>query len=412
MKILAVLALLISLSAAYQDFSLTFTANATQTPYVTSSSTGSCTVTVKWDTASMTLSGDISCTGLSSNVTGVHFHDCTKDYSIMNSDCNLLAGVSISVPTDPSMFPYLYSVILPDLLAMDSICNDQTYVNIHTKNYAGGEVRANVVSMRSVCNIPTYKADGSITSYGTDPTSGVLVQDFCGTFTSYAASGPGVCIAQVCWDSAADTLTVSGICSDLPSDISEIYATYPDDYSSSFIYFTSTDLPMGCPFTYREISIDEEQMAYLLSKKSQLNFDLFSTGGVQVNVTSSSAFPASKAKCVPFTGDLPTDLLKCYYSSSITAKYSDSDCYFKTDLCSVDSTDTDRNCLTYSSCYTCVCDAVAADLPAGGRACCNTNNCNDDLDDIGCGGSTGAGFMISGGLLATLFVALISIWYN
>jgi len=254
-----------------------------------------------------------------------------------------------------------------------------------------------------------------LSSYGPDPSSGIKVQDFCGTLYAYAVPGPGAVVLQICWESATNTLTFSGVVYDFPAEISSVYATYPDYYYGTFITILGTfedNLPNGSPFSYRVNSITEEDIAFIQSKKAQIFFVTTAGDKLELNVTSS--FPASKAVCVPYTGPLPTAIIDCYYSSSSTDPYPDDECFDTKELCSIDSTSVNRACYTYSSCYTCACGAVAADLPANYRACCTTDNCNvGSLATIGCTtGSTGAGFMISGGLLATLFVALISIWYN
>jgi hypothetical protein len=142
---------------------LTFNLNLTSANEVPpNTSTGAGTATVILDTIAQTLTVDITFSGLTSGTTGAHIHCCIASPATMNT------GVATTVPAFPG-FPLgvtfgTYSDTL-DLTSSSSynpafvtleggtvpqaeaalisgIENDQTYINIHTVNNPGGEIRA------------------------------------------------------------------------------------------------------------------------------------------------------------------------------------------------------------------------------------------------------------------------------
>jgi hypothetical protein len=413
MKILA-LALLISLCVAYEDWSLTWTANSTQAYGGYGDSTGSCTFTGKWTQADMTLEGEISCTGLKGNVTAVHLHDVTKSYSVTYNTGNPLADIGVTVPADPTVFPYSYKATLTKTDSIDAICNDQTYWNVHTTYDSYGEVRANIVNMIAICNIKGYTPDGSLQTYGAEePDTGVEVQSFCSTGYGEALVGTGGAVFQVCWDQPSSTLTFSGVTFGLTSEVYGIYIYYPDD-TSYFIYLSSYSFPYDCPFSFRYTGVTDWQLAKIASKNAYVVIETYdnTNGEVQVDIDPSTDFPVSKATCRPYTEPLPTTPLTCYYGTD-DYKY-EYECGSADQFCAIYASAgyETKTCSTWSYCYDCDCGAdVETDIPTYGYACCDTSYCNAlSLDLLNC--IDDAGSAISGGLLVTLFVALISIWFN
>jgi hypothetical protein len=419
MKILAVLALLISLSSAYVDFTQPATANVTQAygSYYKDSK-GSCDVSISWAQATMTLSGSITCSGLTANVTGMHFHDVTKSYTITYNTGNLISDVTVVVPADPNVWPYTFTAKLATMATIDAICNDQVYLNVHTSYEPNGEVRANFVGMRAVCNVDKGVPAGSVTAYGpTDGLKGVAIPDFCtGAIFGTATIGTGNCYFQVCWEQATAILTISGNCYGLTSDVYGIYVYYPDDSSSYFMYVSGYTFPQGCPFSFHYTGVTEWQLAKMISKDAYFTVETYDNTNGEVNVlvttTDDSTFPTWKSVCYPRTGSLPDKPLTCYYGYDAN-QYS-YDCTSADQLCAIYASAGDevKTCSTWSYCYSCDCGAdITTDLPSFGYACCDTSYCNIvSLSVLFCLQSGSS--LIPGGLLVTLFVALLTKWFN
>ena len=142
---------------------LTFTldlSSANEVPPNTSTGTG--TATVVLNTVAQTLSVDITFSGLTSVTTGAHIHCCTPSPTTMNT------GVATTVPAFPGFPLGVTSGTYSDTLDLTSsgsynpafvtleggtvaqaeaaliagIENNETYLNIHTTNNPGGEIRA------------------------------------------------------------------------------------------------------------------------------------------------------------------------------------------------------------------------------------------------------------------------------
>jgi hypothetical protein len=363
----------------------------------------------------MTLEGTITCTGLTGNITAVHVHDVTKSYAIVYNTGSPLADIMITVGADPTA-PISYKAVLTKTDSIDAICNDQCYWNVHTTYEGNGEVRANMVDMRAHCNIDKYADDGTVTVYGVAPTTGLPVPDFCGTVRGFAVKGTGNCKFTVCWDQAASTVTFSGVCYGFTSDVYGIDVYFPDD-SSYFLYLASYRFPTDCPFSFRYSSIDDFDLAKIISKRSWILIDSYDgTEQVQVDLTSSTDYQdyyTGDDVCVPYVTGLPEKALTCLSGTNdynIEYELSSTDY-----LCSIyDYAGTDTlSYNSWSSCYICTCGAdLEKTLPVGGSVCCATDNCNKgDADDLYCIFGAG-GSMLSGGLMVALFAALITIWFN
>lgn len=142
---------------------LTFNLNLSSANEVPpTASTGTATATVILDTIAQTLTVDIIFSGLTSGTTGAHIHCCTPSPTTMNT------GVATTVPAFPGFPLGVTSGTYSDTLDLTSsasynpafvtleggtvpqaeaaliagIEDDQTYLNIHTANNPGGEIRA------------------------------------------------------------------------------------------------------------------------------------------------------------------------------------------------------------------------------------------------------------------------------
>ena len=117
---------------------LSFTADlkaANEVPSNKSKGTGA--VAAAYDTASQKLEWTVTYAGLSSAVTGAHFHgpaDATKN-----------AGVAIAISGDAS--PMAGSATLTDAQAADLMAG-KWYVNVHTAANKDGEIRGQVMKSK------------------------------------------------------------------------------------------------------------------------------------------------------------------------------------------------------------------------------------------------------------------------
>ena len=93
------------------------------------------TVSVKYDTATRTLSWMVNYSGLSGNATGAHFHGpATPD-----------ENTGIAVPINGNLAsPIEGSATLTDAQAFDLMAGNW-YFNIHTADHEGGEIRGQVL---------------------------------------------------------------------------------------------------------------------------------------------------------------------------------------------------------------------------------------------------------------------------
>jgi hypothetical protein len=312
------------------------------------------------------------------------------------------------------VFPITFSAVLTaNTDSINAICNDQTYWNLHTTQYASGEVRANVVGMHAICNIDKY--DGTLTVFGAEPTTGLLVKDFCVSTVGVASKGTGNCDLTACWSQVDSTLIFSGVCYGFTSEVYQIYVYFEDDNSYSFLTIASSYFEYDTPFSFPVDNIDEFELAKILSKRAYITIGSYN-GAEDIRIDLSDFdFPKSASLCVPYVLELPTDPLTCYVGSSTY-----SDLLTKVEapakyLCSVyqysDYESYSYN--SYSNCYICTCDAdLDTAMPAGGYSCCGESLCNDkEGNDLYCD-PTGAGSMLSAGLMVALISALISIWFN
>jgi len=411
MKIFALLALLISLSAAYVSFDHTSVANSTQSLASPSDSTGTCTVTAKYD--GTTLSGTFTCTGLKGNVSAAHLHDCGASYSVAVFSGNVLADVMFTINTDGASGSFTSD--FKDTVTMDALCNDQCYWNFHTPYAPNGEVRANLVSMKPVCNIEDEVALDGVVHQGADAPDGSKI-DIPSFYVGYQASatvGSGAGYIYLSWDAALQQLVVSGIMYDLKSDINTMYMYYTDDGGSSFLTVSTYTIPSGRPFSFIAYYLSDWNLARVTSSKANLIIETYDSTTDELKVDfASTTYPSFDSTCKPYT-DLKydaTEVLTCYYGyEGSTIDY---DCSAGS-YCSVSTFGGEeyKTCTTMDYCYTCGCGATVDDLPSSGYACCDVSYCNSlSLATVGCiFGGAGSNAV---GLLVSLFVVLFMKWFN
>jgi hypothetical protein len=109
---------------------------AAEVPATTS--TGSADLTVSWDPVMMMVTVGGPFTGLSSNATTAHLHgpaDATMSAGVLFAMSNVTAGTSGMVSGSGALSATNWATFLAGM----------TYLNIHTTDNPGGEIRAQVI---------------------------------------------------------------------------------------------------------------------------------------------------------------------------------------------------------------------------------------------------------------------------
>jgi hypothetical protein len=144
-------ALIVRVLAAALAFSAIASANAAtiqlrawlngaqEVPPVATAATGLAIVT--YDTDSGQLTWNVSYSGLSSAINGAHFHGPTP--------AGIDAGITVPMTAGPS--PIISSATINATQAAE-LLSGQWYVNIHSTNFGGGEIRGQVLPVRGDFN--------------------------------------------------------------------------------------------------------------------------------------------------------------------------------------------------------------------------------------------------------------------
>jgi len=241
-------------------------------------STGSCSLTLKYDITAGTLSGVLTCTGLTSPVTAAHIHcDTTSALTaidLVNGDFGVLYDTGI---TENGTSPYTFTNPLTAANA-GFLCSDRCYFNVHTKNNSGGEVRTNLVGFNGVCG--TGKIFSGAGSIGTDLTTyGSALSGQMPSWTVQAVFGAaGTCSAFVSYTTGAPgTLTVAGWCKTLTgTKISGVNVQY--NATSTDTNFLPTGISIGStvPFSYTKSWTDTDRDSICSTKGATLDSNKYS----------------------------------------------------------------------------------------------------------------------------------------
>jgi len=419
MKILAVLALLITLSSsAYVNWSLDSVANSSQIISPASDSPGTCTISQTYTVLTNTLKGTFTCTGLKGNVTAAHIHIVTNSasYSVATDDGSVAGDCVINVNADGVTGDFTSA--FKDSTTMDAICSDLAYFNFHTDAFGSGEVRANLVSMRPLCLLGSpVTPDGKavVPADAVAPATGIRIPDFYIGFVANKVlpGGSGGAYIVFSWDSVNQILTVSGCTYGLTSNIISINAYYTDAPSTSIYTLTSGySFATGKPFSFRITGFSDWGFAEVISGKAYIGIQTVTlpTGEITADLISAN-FPSFAGKCVPYTGLTYNDKVSLSCQVGTDSTHSAFTCAAGT-YCSIDDLEI-KSCSSLTSCYICECGATAADLPTFGYACCDKDDCNtNSLASYSCTTTPSGSTTISVGVFISLFAVLLMKWFN
>lgn len=135
----ALCALALAAPASATSYSQTVNLDGTQagTP-----STGTGTALLTWDDVALTLFINMSYSGLTSAVTNAHIHCCAVPPG----------SAGVIIPFVPPMTTGATSGTFVNTFNLDSTqfaqsISGQAYINIHTVNFGGGEIRGNIAAI-------------------------------------------------------------------------------------------------------------------------------------------------------------------------------------------------------------------------------------------------------------------------
>jgi len=432
MKILIVLALLCSLSAAYNDFTHTVIANGTQVQNGgTSDPAATCTFTGTYSAVSNKYSGSFTCTGLSSNVTQAHIHLCDRETQGYYYDrpyyYTCTNFLECPITTTPNGGSWDCTFPAGNLTQPDHLCNDECYFNVHTENYLNGEVRGNIFSMAPICNVVGgVSLNGVAVVAGSAPAnSEISVPNFYyGSFITPVGTAAGYCFFIVSYQTMNEEIIISGCCSGLAGEVYSIYSYQKFDDFTTYVYYENTlYIPNDQPFSFK-IAATPYIIALMITGNSKLIIAESGSSDTFEYLISSASFPTFTvaASCTPLipADKNPATGYKCYKTSiqpdsTDTASY----CSTTTNYCGLYNYGTaavpneDWDCFSPDICYTCSCGATLANLPSGAAVCCQSDGCNSgDFSSFLPGCTKSAGSNIAVGFLLSLFVALFINWFN
>jgi len=212
-----------------QDYSATYTVTALDT-VPPDSSTGSCVFAFTYHSNDSTISGTLTCTGLSSGTSflSAHIHDSTH-FDVCGNTGNILYTLG----------PTFTNAALDTTVGFkEDLCYGYTYVNVHTTSFPAGEVRINLVDLYPNCKTGKSVDQRSTTGPETFPSpptpSDGETPGFSNSFTCGTTPSCSLSVAYEYYD----YLYVGGSCTGLTGNISTVIATSQDPDASTYILYS------------------------------------------------------------------------------------------------------------------------------------------------------------------------------
>jgi len=227
------------------SYSIDFTATS-QDVAPPDGSAGSCSGTISYDSTDSTISGSLSCTGLSSGTTftAAHIHTTSSDYN-----CGSSGPVLWSILPSGGTGPTTFSKIAFDSTVgnIDDICYGYTYINVHTTAFGGGEVRINLVDAYGSCKTGQTAQQRTATAGPTQfppypyvPTTG----EYPG-FSNYFTCGTSPsCLFSFAFEYDWG-LYIGGNCTGLVGNVTSVNAASQDSTSTYDLYYNDDVNPCG-----------------------------------------------------------------------------------------------------------------------------------------------------------------------
>jgi hypothetical protein len=214
---------------------------------------------MKWDSTASTLSGQFTCDLTGPITGGAHIHTVGTQSLVGNT-----GGVSFYLlNNENSTLNYSVTVASGDMAKFMDICNDKTYINIHTAANPAGEVRGNIVGMAAVCGSgknSTNLAQTGITMWGATPAAGEMNP---WTIKTTVGAGSTMCTGWLTY--VSKKLSFAGACAfAMNTNITNIILT--DSMKMSNVSFYSTSFPASYPFSFTQDFTDASRDALCAAK--------------------------------------------------------------------------------------------------------------------------------------------------
>jgi len=196
-----------------------------------------CTINMHFDHTAVTVTGTISCQGLSSGTSfaAAHIHDY-DGYDVCGNTAptTILATLSASGGTTFTSVP---------VTSPDHICLGYTYLTVHTIANPNGEVRVNLNDMYATCRTGLNSTDRGTTTYTIFPLqTGGEIPGFSRVFTCPSTGTPS-CTATLANENSGKYFYLGGQCTGLTGNITSITATTSTGSVFDFYSATSNECP-------------------------------------------------------------------------------------------------------------------------------------------------------------------------
>jgi hypothetical protein len=271
MSIISLLLFLITLTSSQNiDWAISVTATSAQAVPATPATTGkSCTVTMNWNKTASTISGLFTCSLTGPITGGAHIHTIGPTGVLAGGSSAVINFVLLS--NENSTLNYSVSVSLPaDSAKFSDICNDRSYINIHTAENPAGEVRANIYGMAAVCGTGKSLANldqTKVNTWGTTPAGGQMNP---WAIKTIVGSGTTLCNAWLTY--VPTKISIAGECSSfaLNSNISGIILT--DSMKMKNVSFSSAVFSASYPFSFTQDPFNDADRDALCAAKTAATY--------------------------------------------------------------------------------------------------------------------------------------------